>query len=83
MNTSIITHLDLGQAEMTYLYETDMKKVIIDDGVYVGANCLILMGVIISQNSLIGAHSLVNKSIPKNCLAYGNPAKVVKSISVS
>ena len=83
MNTSIITHIDLGQAEMINLYETEIKKVIIEDSVYVGANCVILMGVIISQNSLIGAHSLVNKSILENSVAYGNPAKVVKSISVT
>ena len=81
MNTSIITHIQLGQAKMKHLYETEVEKVIIEDGVYIGANCLMLMGVIISQNSLIGAHSLVNKSIPENCVAYGNPAKVVKSIS--
>jgi acetyltransferase-like isoleucine patch superfamily enzyme len=83
MNVSIMTHIELGQAEMKYLYETEIKEVIIEDGVYVGANCVILMGVIISQNSLIGAQSLVNKSIPENCVAYGNPAKVVKSISVT
>ena len=77
MNVSIITHTELGQAEMKSLYETEIKKVIVEDGVYVGANCVILLGVIISQNSLIGAHSLVNKSIPENCVAYGNPAKVV------
>jgi acetyltransferase-like isoleucine patch superfamily enzyme len=67
---------------MINLYETEIKKVIIEHRVYVGANCVILMGVIINQNSLIGAYSLVNKSIPENCIAYGNPAKVVKSISV-
>ena len=82
MNTSIITHIQLGQAKMKHLYETEIEKVIIEDGVYIGANCLILMGVIINQNSLIAAYSLVNKSIPENCVAYGNPAKVVKSISV-
>ena len=81
MNTSIITHIELGQAELKYLYETKIKKVIIEDSVYVGANSIILMGVIIHQSSLIGAYSLVNKSIPENCVAYGNPAKVVKSIS--
>ena len=83
MNTSIITHIQLGQAKMEHLYETEIEKVIIEDGVYVGANCLILMGVVINQNSLIGAYSLVNKSIPENCVAYGNPAKVVKSINVT
>ena len=83
MNTSIMTHIDLGQAGMKSLYETEIKEVIIEDGVYVGANCTILLGVIISQNSLIGANSLVNKLIPENSVAYGNPAKVVKSISTT
>ena len=83
MNTSIITHIQLGQAKMKHLFKTEIKKVIIEDGVYIGASCLILMGVIISQNSFIGAHSLVNKLIPQNCVAYGNPAKVVQSINVS
>ena len=81
MNTSIITHIQLGQAKMKYLYETKIKKVIIENGVYIGANCLILIGVTINKNSLIGANSLVNKSIPKNSVAYGNPAKVVKTIN--
>ena len=80
MNTSIITHIELGQAGMKSLYETEIKKVIIENSVYVGANCVILMGVIINQNSLIGASSLVNKSIPANYLAFGNPIKLIKSI---
>ena len=80
MNTSIITHIELGQAGMKSLYETEIKKVIIEDGVYVGANCTILLGVIVNQNSLIGASSLINKSIPANYLAYGNPVKLIKSI---
>ena len=79
MNTSIITHIQLGQSNMKHLYETKIEKVIIEDGVYIGAHCLILMGVTINKNSLIGANSLVNKSIPKKCVAYGNPAKVVKT----
>ena len=83
MNTTIITHIQLGQAKMKHLYETEIEKVIIEDGVYIGANCLMLMGVIISQNSLIGAHSLVNKSIPANYLAYGNPVKLIKSIWIT
>ena len=79
MNTTIITHIQLGQAKMKYYYKTAIEKVIIDDSVYIGANCLIIMGVTIEKNSLIGASSFVNKSIPKNCVAYGQPAKVIES----
>ena len=84
MNTTIITHFQpISQTKLSYIYKTEIQKVIIEDGVYIGANCLILMGVTINRNSLIGANSLVNKSIPKNSVAYGNPAKIVKSISVT
>ena len=56
-----------------------LLEVIIEDGVHILANCLILMGVTINKNSLIGANSLVNKSIPKNCVAYGQPVRVIES----
>ena len=79
MNTTIITHIQLGEAKMKSFYKTVNKEVIIKDGVYIGANCLIAMGVIIGKYSLIGASSFVNKSIPKNCVAYGQPARVVES----
>ena len=59
------------------------KEVIIEDGVYIGANCLISMGVMIGNYSLIGASSFVNKSIPKNCVAYGQPARVVELKAIS
>ena len=36
---------------------------------------------IIGQNSIIGAHSLVTKSIPDNTIAFGVPAKVIKKIN--
>ena len=84
MNTTIITHLQpISQTKLSYIYKTEIQKVIIEDGVHIFANCVILMGVTINKNSLIGASSLVNKSIPKNSVAYGNPAKIVKSISVT
>lgn len=47
----------------------------------IGANSTILPNVKIGENSLVGAGSVVTKDIPKNKVAYGNPAKVVKDIS--
>jgi acetyltransferase-like isoleucine patch superfamily enzyme len=37
-------------------------------------------GVTIGENAVIGAHSFVNRDIPPNCLAYGVPAKVVRTL---
>ena len=46
----------------------------------IGARVIIGPGVVIGENSLIGAGSFVLESIPKNSVAIGNPAKVVKKI---
>jgi acetyltransferase-like isoleucine patch superfamily enzyme len=53
------------------------RPIIIEDNVFIGANCMILKGVIIGENSVIGANSVVINSIPKNAIAIGNPCKVV------
>jgi galactoside O-acetyltransferase len=37
-------------------------------------------GVTIGENTIIGAHSFVNKDIPDNVLAYGSPVKIIKSL---
>lgn len=43
-------------------------------------NSTILKGVTIGDNVIIGANSLVNKDIPSDCVAAGNPAKVICSL---
>lgn len=52
--------------------------VIIEDNVWIGEMVSILPGVTIGKNSIIGSNSVVTKSIPENCIAVGNPAKIVK-----
>ncbi|MFT5758752.1 MAG: maltose O-acetyltransferase [Alteromonadaceae bacterium] len=52
----------------------------IGDNVFIGWGTIILPGVTIGSNVVIGAGSLVNKDIPDNCVAVGNPAKTIKNI---
>lgn len=54
------------------------KKVIIEDGVWLGDKVVVLPGVTIGEKSIIGAGSIVTKDIPKYSIAVGNPAKVIK-----
>lgn len=48
--------------------------------VWIGDSAIICKGVTIGENSIIGAGSVVVDSIPDNCIAAGNPARVVKAL---
>lgn len=55
----------------------------IGDGVWIGNNCVILQNVSIGKKSIVGAGSVVTKSIPPYSIAVGNPAKVIKKYNHS
>ena len=55
------------------------QKVVLKKGCWIGANAIILPGVTIGENSVVGAGSIVTKSIPNGVVAVGNPAKIIKS----
>lgn len=57
---------------------TKSAPIVIEDDVWVGAHSIILKGVTIGARSIIGAGSVVTKSIPADCVAAGNPCKVIK-----
>ncbi len=56
------------------------KKVVIEDNVFLGMNTIVLKGVTIGKNSIVGAGSVVVKDIPANQIWGGNPAKFIKSL---
>lgn len=53
----------------------------IGNNVWIGANSVILPGITIGDNSVIGAGSIVTKDIPENVVAVGNPCRVLRPIS--
>lgn len=55
--------------------------VTIGDGCWIGGGVIILPGVSIGDGCVIGAGSVVTKSIPSNCLAVGNPCRVIRKIN--
>lgn len=59
------------------------SRVKIGKNVWIGSDCTILPGVEIGDGAIIGAGSVVTKSVPKNTIAVGNPARVIKEIEVN
>lgn len=52
----------------------------IEENVWLGTNVIVLPGITIGRNSIIGAGSVVTKDIPKNVVAAGNPAAVIREL---
>lgn len=56
------------------------RPVIINNGAWIGSNVLILPGVVIGENAIVAASSVVTKNIPANCIYGGVPAKDLRKI---
>jgi acetyltransferase-like isoleucine patch superfamily enzyme len=57
------------------------SPITIEDDVLVGARCIILKGVTIGARSIIGSGSVVTKSIPSDCIAAGNPCRIIRNLN--
>jgi acetyltransferase-like isoleucine patch superfamily enzyme len=55
-------------------------RVVLKKNCKIGTHSVVMPGVTVGENSIIGAFSFVNKDIPANVIAYGVPARVVKPI---
>lgn len=56
------------------------KPITVGNNVWIGGNTIVLPGVKIGDNCVIGAGSVVTKDIPANSLGVGNPCKVIRAI---
>ncbi len=73
--TRVIRHLP-GENPETVIY----GKIIIGKNCFIGCRTIILPNVNIGDNVIIGAGSIVNKDIPSNTVAAGNPCKIICSL---
>lgn len=56
------------------------KEILIKRKAFIGTSCIICKGVTIGKNSIVGAGSVVTKSIPDNEIWAGNPARFIKKL---
>ena len=58
------------------------SPITIGDNVWLGGGVIVLPGVTIGDNTVVGAGAVVTRDLPPNVVAVGNPARVIRSISV-
>lgn len=63
-------------------FRTFAQPIKIEDNVWIGGGVIILPGVTVGTNAVIGAGSIVTKSIPANSVAVGNPCKVIRTMRI-
>jgi acetyltransferase-like isoleucine patch superfamily enzyme len=55
----------------------------LDNSVFIGMNAIVLAGIHIHENSIVGAGCIVTKNIPPNCVVVGNPMRIIKKYNVA
>jgi len=56
------------------------KPILIEDNVWLGGGAILLPGVTIGRNAVVGAGAVVTRSVPANTVVAGNPARVIREI---
>ena len=69
------------ESPLSKLYK-QVRPVVIENGAWIGAGCIVLPGVTIAQNCMVGAGSVVARSTEPSSLYAGNPCKKIKSLSL-
>lgn len=64
-------------------YPESFQQTVLKKGVSIGANATILGGIEIGEYAMVGAGSVVTKTVPSRALVVGNPAKIVGWLSVN
>jgi maltose O-acetyltransferase len=74
-------HILAHDAQMNeYLDATRLGRVVIRESCHIGARCVILPGVELGPRTIVGANSVISKSLPPDSVCAGAPAKVICSL---
>ncbi|WP_311408311.1 2,3,4,5-tetrahydropyridine-2,6-dicarboxylate N-acetyltransferase [Liquorilactobacillus uvarum] len=74
-------HIGAGTVLAGVVEPPSAQPVVIEDGVLIGANAVVLEGVRIGKGAVVGAGSVVTKDVAPNTVVVGTPAKKIKNVS--
>jgi maltose O-acetyltransferase len=79
-NVQLLTPTHPTDAQLRRSKWEAAKPITIEDNVWPGGGAIVLGGVIIGENAIVGAGAVVTKDVPPNTIVMGNPARVVRSL---
>lgn len=71
-------HIGAGAVLAGVVEPASATPVIVEDGVLVGANAVVIEGVHIGKNAVVAAGAIVIEDVPENAVVAGSPAKIIK-----
>jgi maltose O-acetyltransferase len=79
-NVQIYTSAHALQAEPRIQGWEVAKPIVIEDNVWLGGGAILLPGVTIARNAVVGAGAVVSRDVPSSSVVAGNPARVIREI---
>ena len=79
----IITAHGCGSIPLQHLYPRQVKPVRIGRGAWLSPACIVIMGVEIGEEAVIGTGAVVTRSIPPRSVAVGVPARVIRTLDIN
>ncbi len=81
-NNHAFSDLTMPIIDQGYPEPTNQDSVNLRRGAWIGASCIILPGVTVGENAVVGAGSVVTRNVPPYSVAVGNPARIIRTIGV-
>ena len=79
-NVQLLTPTHPADAELRRAKWEAAKPITIEDNAWLGGGAIVLAGVIVGEDAIVGAGAVVTKDVPPNTVVVGNPARVVRSL---
>lgn len=79
-NVQLLTPTHPTEADLRRAKWEAARPITVEDNAWIGGGAIVLPGVVVGENSIVGAGAVVTKSLPPNTVAVGNPARVIRSV---